>query len=65
MLQGVDDLRQFLGPDLKAVTGDSSVIDEVALMVQVGGARGVQAGREHEAVWVVTMQHCTVSSVAR
>jgi hypothetical protein len=36
MLQAVDDFRQFLGPELKAVMGDSSVIDEVSVMVQVG-----------------------------
>lgn len=35
MLQAVDDFRQFLGPELKSVTGDTSVIDEVNVMLQV------------------------------
>lgn len=34
MLQAEDDLRQFLGPELKAVTGDTSVIDEVIVMLE-------------------------------
>jgi hypothetical protein len=36
MVEAVDDFRQFLGPELQAVTGDSGVIQEVQLMVQVG-----------------------------
>ena len=36
MLAALHDLRQFLlGPRLKAVTGDTAMIDEVAVMVQV------------------------------
>lgn len=35
MLSAVDDFRQFLGPELKAVTGNTSVIEEVSLMVSV------------------------------
>lgn len=38
MLQAVDDFKQFLGPELKAVTGDTSVIEEVSVMVQVCSA---------------------------
>ncbi|KAI7844971.1 hypothetical protein COHA_001338 [Chlorella ohadii] len=34
MLTAVDDFRAFLGPELKAVTGDTGVIDEVSVMVQ-------------------------------
>lgn len=37
MLAAVDDFAAFLGPELKAVTGDAGVIDEVSVMVQVGG----------------------------
>lgn len=43
MLAAVDDFSAFLGPELKAVTGDTGVIDEVSVMVQVGGCRRVQA----------------------
>lgn len=42
MLAAVDDFRAFLGPELKAVTGDTGVIDEVSVMVQVGGCGRVQ-----------------------
>jgi len=35
MLGSVDDFLQFLGPELKAVTGDPSVIEEVSVMVSV------------------------------
>lgn len=38
MLEAVDDFCKFLGPELKAVTGDDTVVDEVARMVQVGCA---------------------------
>lgn len=43
MVQAVDDFRQFLGPELKAVTGDTSVIDEVSVMVQVRAGGGCAA----------------------
>lgn len=36
----VEELRQFLGPQLKAVMGDPAVIDEVAASVQVRGGAG-------------------------
>lgn len=36
MLGAVDDFCKFLGPDLKAVTGDAGVVEGVAAMVQVG-----------------------------
>ena len=36
MVEAVDDFRQFLGPELQAVTGDRGVIQEIQLMVQVG-----------------------------
>lgn len=42
MLTAVDDFRAFLGPELKAVTGDTGVIDEVSVMVQVGAGVGSQ-----------------------
>lgn len=35
MLSAVDDFRQFLGLELKAVTGNASVIEEVSIMVTV------------------------------
>lgn len=36
ILEAVDDFCKFLGAELKAVTGDASVVDGVARMVQVG-----------------------------
>lgn len=42
MLAAVGDFSAFLGPELKAVTGDTGVIDEVSVMVQVGGCWPVQ-----------------------
>lgn len=34
MLTSVDDFRRFLGPELKGMTGDGGVVDEVLVMLQ-------------------------------
>ncbi|PRW56454.1 flagellar inner arm dynein 1 heavy chain alpha [Chlorella sorokiniana] len=56
MLGAVDDFRAFLGPELKTVTGDPGVIDEVSVMVQamvepVAGTAFHPFNKAHAAEW--------------